>query len=50
MERQSIKKFVRKDHGVLFIRGGNSIQVIVPMNTPAKLLSEGFQGLFLYGP
>lgn len=50
MEWQSIEKLVRKNHGVLLISGGNGIQVIVPLDTPAKLLSEGFQGLFLYGP
>ena len=50
MERQSIEKLVRKNHSVLLIRRDNGIQVIVPLNTPAKLLSEGLQGLFLHGP
>jgi len=50
MERQGIKKLVRKNHSVLLIRRDNGIQIIVPMNTPAKLLSEGLQGLFLHGP
>ena len=50
MERQGIEKLVRKNHSVLLIRRDNGIQIIVPLNTPAKFLSEGLQGLLLHGP
>ena len=47
VERQSIEELVCKKYGVLFIIRHNSVQIVVPLNPPAKLLDERFQRLFL---
>ena len=50
MERQSVEKLVRENHGILVICLRNGIEAIVPLDLPRIVLGEGLQRLFLNRP